>query len=361
MKAITEGGGMGALTRRAWSPAAAAAMALALAACGGDGFGDDGGGVIVCGVDDGMKPSDFGEANFSADVHFVGERGALWSNGSIVDTCLDAAVSVFASDGDVYVAGRRGGQAVVWKNGSIDAISGEDGDRTDASIRSIFVSGGDVYAAGTKLGPQSTTAVLWVNGRATSLAEGGADPYGRPGVAEANSVAVSDGVVYVAGEDKGEAVLWVDGEARRLGEGRADSVCVSGGDVYVAGKLGHSPTLWKNGKARTLGYSPSGQFAYPYNSAASVSASGGDAYVAGHAEHYAVLWTNGGAAAHLSNGKVHERAVAVAASGGSVYTVGSANVGMWIKSRLWLDGRPMDVPDLGPLVSVFVAERAAAD
>jgi hypothetical protein len=348
---------MGHRARRTANPLAAvtAALALALAACGGEpGNANSDSGVISCfpTLDDGMSPSDFGEAVFDADVCFVGEGGALWSNGEIVGTGLDTAVSVFVSGGDVYVAGRKAGQSVVWKNGSTEAIAG--------AISSIFVSGGDVYVAGGRYNQsdQTQAAVLWVNGKPTHLAESGFDPYG-PSTTAALSVAVSDGVVYVAGKDGGDAVLWVDGEPRRLGRGAANSVCVSGGDVYVAGKLEGKPTLWKNGSARTLGYSQSGQYEYPYNSARQVAASGGNAYVAGHADYYAMLWTNGGAAARLSNGKTLECANAVAVAGGSVYAVGSAHMGLYQKSRLWLDGRPIAIPNVGPVVSVFVAERGA--
>jgi len=336
--------------------AAAAALTLAFA-CAGDSPDNR---LIVCGIDDGLLPSDYGEA----DVYFVNEKGTLWSNGRIVETGLDYAASVFVSDGDVYVAGTRNepiwpdarerrSVAAVWKNGTIspmglDAVA-EDDIHTSSCALSVFVSGGKVYAAGYKSNwvENTSVAVLWVDGVATHLSEARHE-YGRH--AMACSVYVSDGTVYVAGEDDKQAVLWVNGEARALGGGRAKSVCVSGGDVYVAGRFGNGPTLWKNGLAMTLGNRESCDVE-------SVSVSGGNTYVAGFDGQYAILWVNG-AARRLSNGRTNEWATAAVESGGNVYAVGYANV--WrLKSRLWLDGKPIAIPSVGRVSSLFVAERTA--
>ena len=77
------------------------------------------------------------------------------------------------------------------------------------------------------------------------------------------------------------ATLWKNGEAQRLGkeEGKANSVFVSGGDVYVAGQEKNEDgrdlaTLWKNGVAKRL----SGE----KSEATCVFVSGGDVYVAGN-------------------------------------------------------------------------------
>lgn len=88
-------------------------------------------------------------------------------------------------------------------------------------------------------------------------------------MAEANSVFVSDGDVYVSGfvdKTKGnaEAVYWKNGEAVTLSDETLDciatAICVSGSDVYVAGQQlydrnandDHREAMiavyWKNGK-----------------------------------------------------------------------------------------------------------------
>jgi len=343
--------------------AAAAALTFALA-CASD---DPDNRVIACGIDDGLLPSDYGEANFKADVYFVNEKGTLWSNGEMVKTGLDDATSVFVSDGDVYVAGMRKepmiwqsttighrNVAAVWKNGAISSIgldSLEDDDvATGSHALSVFVADGNAYVAGYQYNRERGTmaAVLWVNGAATRLSE--AKPFGQSPVS-ARSVYVSNGTVYVAGEAGNNAVLWVNGEASVLGPGCARSVCISGGDVYVAGLLYGDSVIWKNGMARNL--VGNGQ----YSNVVSVSASGGDVYAAGNDGLYAILWVNGGAR-RLSNGKTNEWATAAVESGGNVYAVGYANV-WWLKSRLWLDGKPIDIPNVGPIRSLFVAERVA--
>ena len=99
----------------------------------------------------------------------------LWKNGEaqgLTDgTCRGYAYSVFVSDGDVYVAGYKENQntqtggygneiATLWKNGEAQELT--DG-TCKAGALSVFVSDGDVYVSGyVKDGKQ--VAKLWING-----------------------------------------------------------------------------------------------------------------------------------------------------------------------------------------------------
>jgi len=109
----------------------------------------------------------------------------------------------------------------------------------------------------------------------------------------------------VAGDEESEdgrdvATLWVNGEARRLGDGsentNAYSVFVSGGDVYVAGSEGnYFAALWVNGVPQRLD-NDSGDVSSRYARADSVFVSGNDVCVAGTdwiGAPRALLWKNG--------------------------------------------------------------------
>jgi len=190
----------------------------------------------------------------------------VWVNGRGQSLGGGQAMSVFASGGDVYVAGydmpSEQVASTLWKNGAPQTLA-PTVHGADAFAESVFVSGGDVYVAGAEvaLGPTARTvhAVLWENGIAHRI--------GGPGESEARSVFVSGGVVYVSGLEVDAhgayaATVWKNGSAMRQGGARsatALSVFVRpNGDVYAAGaEFGAQdetrPRLWKNGAAQALG------------------------------------------------------------------------------------------------------------
>jgi hypothetical protein len=95
-------------------------------------------------------------------------KAILWKNGQVHHRLGGGkyetrAMSVFASRGDVYVAGyavrgRLGRSAVVWKNGQIHWRG-----RRSTHARSVFVSDGDIYVAGNDRG-LLPAAIIWKNG-----------------------------------------------------------------------------------------------------------------------------------------------------------------------------------------------------
>ena len=177
----------------------------------------------------------------------------IWKNGTLqfIKSGINASAScIQVSGGDVYVSGhgmewpRNQGRvaiysfATLWKNGSPQRLSNS---RRMATANAVFVSDGDVYVAGDEENAHNIlVATLWKNGTAQLLGEGENHSY-------AKSVYVIDGEVYVAGyENCGEkgqwvnnsiATLWVNGSAQRLGDGKnpsvANAVFVLDKDVYI--------------------------------------------------------------------------------------------------------------------------------
>ena len=292
----------------------------------------------------------------------------LWVNGapqSLNDNYVYAyANSVFASDGNVYVAGYEQNVdyaahvARLWVNGVPQNLS--DGSR-NAYANSIFVSGGDVYVAGHEQNENYVyVAKLWKNGVPQSLSDGSRDAYAR-------SVFVSGNNVYVAGHDTNAqyrtvAKLWVNGVSKNLSDGNyyeeAHSVFVSGNDVYVAGigsnaQFADIAKLWVNDAPQTL--------SNPGSRAYSVFASGGDVYVAGYDtnENYvyvAKLWKNG-VPQNLSDGSRDAYARSVFVFGGNVYVAGWEENSPYEIPTLWVNGAPQnlsDGTDVSEAYSVFV-------
>jgi hypothetical protein len=157
-------------------------------------------------------------------------------------------------------------RSLLWKDGAVTYLSEGVQDRPPFGERAyanhVAANGEDVYVAGSKVDGQGRAPVLWKNGEATLLEH-------NLRAAEARSVAVADGHVYVAGFGQEgdvlsnpQALLWVDGAPPILlsaaGDGawsQVTSIAVSAaGDVYVAGYTQMGPTLWKNGVAFAPGH-----------------------------------------------------------------------------------------------------------
>jgi hypothetical protein len=142
--------------------------------------------------------------------------GAIWTNiGEVTLTgnSYPTVYSIYASGSDVYAAGFdfdgtiSFGVATVWKNGVKLPDLSVPVAGTTAQANSIFVNGGSVYVAGTYGSP--TIATSWVDGARTDL------PIPPLGVSTAgSSIFVSGGSVYVAGSYNDGvndiAVIWTN-------------------------------------------------------------------------------------------------------------------------------------------------------
>jgi hypothetical protein len=209
----------------------------------------------------------------------------------------------------------------------------------------------DVYVVGKNgYGP-----VLWKNGKLRYLSDGNFNT-------QATSVFVSDGNVYVAGNERGVElgpVIWKNGAPRHLpvfyadGNGAVTSVFVFGKDVYAAGyeyvrkkntdpflrsgfeyvQTNSAAALWKNGVPQRLSNGDG------YSEAHSVYVSGNNVYVAGYEyvvedeREVATLWINGVPQRLISDGA--SKAHSVFVSGSHIYVAGEENN----FATLWKNGR----------------------
>jgi hypothetical protein len=125
-----------------------------------------GGKVYVAGMGIGLESDPYG----GYEVY----RATLWEDGVAKRLSEDAlALAVFASGGDVHVAGSAvnppyGSSATIWTNGAPRTL-GDD----HSYAASVFVSGADVYAAGYVYDAQGRIrATIWENGAAKRLSDG---------------------------------------------------------------------------------------------------------------------------------------------------------------------------------------------
>jgi len=159
------------------------------------------------------------------DVYVAGRRGgaALWKNGGRQALengggAYGEALSVCVSDGKTYVVGQDGsggyytGKATLWVDGAAQGL--------DILPVAVHASGGDVYIAGWK----GADAVLWRNGDVQALKDGMHRTF-------ATGLCVAGGRTFVSGYaesgDNAVPMLWVDGEAQRLAPESADIIASS--------------------------------------------------------------------------------------------------------------------------------------
>jgi len=147
----------------------------------------------------------------------------LWKNGNVINLSSSQglgshASSVFVSDGDVYVAGSEGRDAIIWVNESAQKLTENTYYYSHSNVNSFYLSGKDIYAVGNHHGRQSSSAQFWKNGVEQPL--------------DANylfySVYVSiGGDIYIAGKLVLNAVLWINGEIQYLTAENVTSIAYS--------------------------------------------------------------------------------------------------------------------------------------
>ena len=273
-------------------------------------------------------------------------KAKLWKRGASRDLTngnnYAEALSVHVSGSDVFVAGSEETSqegkhiAKLWKNGTARNLTNY------GMAHSVFVSGSDVYVAGvSNLSDDylSWSATVWKNSE---------EPYHLGGTSWANSVYVSDNIVYASGNaaakfgGQGHALLLQDGVPQFLADVNANDIClsdaasvfVSGGNVYVAGFeerqsegnwiYNRVPMLWINGEPHKL--SAGDVSSSPFSEARSVFVSGSDVYVCGtdkgaQGKRMATLWKNGVAQNLIDDNSVESHAHCVFVSGNDVYVL----------------------------------------
>lgn len=261
----------------------------------------------------------------------------------------------------VYVAGfereDRIDIAKYWENDKVIALTGG---YVNAQANSIFVADGDVYVAGHDGG----RAQYWKNGAAMNTIDFNTIR------GEAYAVFVDNKDVYVAGweyDDRGVRIAhyWKNGQAFAIGAGnKADvvalSIFVDNGDVYVSGYK-HSDKdsrsiaqYWKNGVAVTLTDGNNDAFG------TSIFVDNGDVYVAGYEYNgsfidgtaVAKYWKNG-AAVSLSDGSKSVIANSIFVDNGDVYVAARGYEGYW-KNDVPV---PFSFSERGTPFSIFVDNK----
>jgi hypothetical protein len=201
----------------------------------------------------------------NGDVYAVGYdadeydacHATLWINGVesyLTDSTLprSEAYQVVFSGNDCYIAGVvsseyewKKGQAVYWKNGTINYLTT---DAADAGAYAIYVSGNDVYAAGYSHDGVTSygKAAYWKNGSITFLTDGS-------DYQVINGIALNGTDICAAGCDGYVAEYWNNGVATAFSDGTdyadATGIAVSGSNVYVTGYDKDAAKYWKNGTA----------------------------------------------------------------------------------------------------------------
>jgi hypothetical protein len=187
-------------------------------------------------------------------VYIAGvENGAatVWADGipQRLGEAESEAMSVFVSDGEVFVAGWEESVpgtrfAMLWVNGVGRRLSG-GGPHDEAA--SVQVLGSTVFVAGTSEKHKMSVATLWKNYVPIQLGENGVSSY-------ANCVQVLGSKVYVALNQRGFAQISTNGTRALVSKksSKINSVSVSGGDVYAAGTMGGNATVWRNNSPRQM-------------------------------------------------------------------------------------------------------------
>ena len=280
----------------------------------------------------------------------TGNSYGYWKNSTfnLLPDCTSAYAMVGVNT-DIYVAGpAKSNTPTYWKNGTEIQLSTQQG-----YTFSVTKSGADLYF----LGLIGNSYYVWKNGTASVLKTTSSSDIGgsNAGYYENNTIAVSNGDVYVAGSQYLgnstilKATVWKNGTPIDLTDGIsspsawANTVYVSGSDVYVAGIeeirdpvtngiINQAPTLWKNGVATHL----SAPINNLYNNVSCIIVVGSDVYVGGQYNGKGVVWKNGA----IINASAYAVAENVASmflyNNTDLYFAGASSV--WGENGYWKNG-----------------------
>jgi hypothetical protein len=133
---------------------------------------------------------------------------------------------ILVKNGDIYVAGQDGSNAVYWKNGVMVKLT--DGKESSRAY-SIAINGNDIYVSGYENvrvnGSAIRVAKYWKNGVDVTLKEGSV----------AYSITILNNDVYVVGEDGRSGTYWKNGNKVSLDNGTPTFITTSKNQIYAVG------------------------------------------------------------------------------------------------------------------------------
>ena len=219
-----------------------------------------------------------------------GDKWSIWKNGVMTDFA-DATAYVYsmkAIGSDIYVCGMINSHATYWKNGTPHSINST----YESRAYDLAIDGTDVYLVGMEYSlAGGSEAKIWKNDAPTSLTDGN-------NYADADGIAITNGDVYVTGQESSTLKMWKNGAATTLGTGGQsgtsnNSIAILKNDVYVSGYDNNEAKVWKNGVATALPKPEGITTTYGY----SLATQGNNIFVLGEGSlngTYPVLvWKNG--------------------------------------------------------------------
>lgn len=169
----------------------------------------------------------------------------LWKNGVELYSPKADIYSFAVDKSDVYMVGREGGYAKVWKNGVGTNLTNGNAYSTGYNIE---VKGNDVYVVGIESVGGVSVARLWKNGIASSLSDGKFN-------ATASSISIVENDIYVSGSEENSkytSKIWKNGEVIWAKENISTlDLEVVGQDYYLLSNTSGAK-IYKNGLSGEL-------------------------------------------------------------------------------------------------------------
>lgn len=290
-----------------------------------------------------------------------------WKNDTEVDLQSGPyggiAYGIAVSDTNVYVAGKVGNLAVLWKNGVEHFLTNGVNDSSGAT--SVYVLHDTVYVSisgyAQTIALAENSEYLVIDPAGNSIETGLTDVLGHPG---ADGIFAANGHVYAAGTGTttpgyefgqpkyfATPVYWQDGQevglpyegiipGAHLAYGSANAICTIGTDVYTAGVIAGGadatdyddansyPVYWKNQTAAELDASATSP---GLGFCLGIAAQGTDLYISGseyEGVNYQPCYWKNGAINWLGQVGNAGQATGIFVLGDTVYNAGMAYVGI---------------------------------
>ncbi len=162
------------------------------------------------------------------------------------------SVFVEPKNGQVFIAGNVGKEAVYWQNGTLKTLYkfGE----INSTVTDIKFQNGRIYATGNIIENGQSEATIWAFGDLWGL--------DYDGTSIANAIAVKDGDYFIAGRNSSfNAVYWGPNGEMQLSPqsllSEAKDIALEGNNVYVVGNYiasneSENGVIWINGNMNIL-------------------------------------------------------------------------------------------------------------